>query len=180
MPKAKKTIELDVLKLYMEMGGMSQEFVAEVGRKFGKSGRTLRRWEKEGDWKAKAEEPKATAIQELEAEKKLDAQELIGGFLDLCDTRIADIGTRKGYIDAIYSTAFDRIPNKENPKPENPIVVDTIEDMERLVKMQVSLMKEEQNWAKLALLLVGEPDHRTETNINIAQAAMDGTYYKES
>ena len=179
MPKAKKAIELDVFALYIEMGGMSQEFVAEVGRKFGKSDRTLRRWEKEGSWKEKAREPKAVAIQELETEQKVDAKELIAGFLDLCHTRITDIGIRKGYIDAIYATALHRIPTPEN-NPENPLKVDTIEDMERLTKMQVSLMKEEQNWAKLALLLVGEPDSRTETTINIAQAVMDGTYYKES
>ena len=180
MPKAKKAIELDVFALYIEMGGMSQEFVAEVGRKFGKSDRTLRRWEKEGSWKEKAREPKAVAIQELETEQKVDAKELIAGFLDLCDKRISDIGIRKGYIDGIYATAFERIPTKKKPNPDNALRVDTIEDMERLTKMQVSLMKEEQNWAKLTLLLVGEPDHRTETTINIAQAVMDGTYYKES
>ncbi len=101
------------------------------------------------------------AVQELEAEKKLDARDLISGFLDLCDTRIKGIGTRATYIEAIFSTAFDRIPSKDNPKPKNPLKVETIEDMERLVKMFATLMKEEQNFAKLALVLVGEPDSHT-------------------
>ncbi len=180
MPKVEKAIHLDAFKLYMETGGMSQEFLAQFRTKTGKSRRTAYDWEKAYEWKERAREPKAVAIQELETEKKLDAQELIAGFLDLCDTRISDIGIRKGYIDAVFGTAFDRIPTPEKPKPKNPIKVDTIEDMERLVKMQVALMKEEQNWAKLALLLMGEPDSRTETNVNIAQAIMDGTYYKRS
>ena len=180
MPKNEKPVHLNAFKLYMEMGGMSPEFLTAFASKIGKSDSSAFRWAKDFNWKARAKEPKAAAIQELETEKKLDAQELIAGFLTLCDTRITDIGIRKGYIDAIYATAFKQIPTPEKPNPENALRVDTIEDMERLIKMQVALMKEEQNFAKLALLLVGEPDHRTETNINIAQAAMNGSYYKES
>jgi len=182
MPKFEKAIHLDAFKLYTEYGAVTKEFLAQFGTKFGKSARTAKRWAEELDWKERAKKPVEEAIQELEAEEKLNAQELISGFLDLCRTRVESIGKKTTYIDAVFSTAFDRIPSKENPEPENSIVVESIEDMERLGNMQVKMVNAEIQLAKLALLLVGEPDSHAEHSgsVNITQAIMDGSYYKES
>jgi len=174
MPKVEKAIHLDAFKLYVAMGGMSPEFLAQFGTEIGKSARTAKRWESELDWQERAKQPAAAAVAELEQAEKLDAQELISGFLDLCEHRLESVGIQKTYIDAIFATAFARIPTPVKPNPENPLAVKTIEDMDKLVNMQVKYMREEQAWTKLALLLVGEPDSRNETTIRIIDVLREG------
>lgn len=182
MPKYEKQVHLDALKLYMEMGGMSREFLAAFGSKFGKSDTTAFRWAREGNWKARAKEPIDEAIEELKEADKLESKELIIGFLEMAQNSLDGIDIEKGYIEAIFGTAFKRIPTKKEPNPENALKVDSITDMERLVNMQVKLINAQQGWVKLGLLLAGEPDSHTEHSgsVNIAQAIMDGTYYKRS
>jgi len=161
MPKVEKAIHLDAFKLYMKMGGMSQEFLSQFVVDFGKNVRTAQRWEKDLDWVERAREPIQEAVEELEAEKKLDAQELISGFLDMCETGFNNIEIKTSYVDAVFGTAYKRIPNAKNPKPKNPIVVQSIEDMDRLSNMEVRLIKAKIDLAKLVLLLVGQPDSHT-------------------
>lgn len=174
MPKVEKAIHLDAFKLYMEMGGMSPEFLSQFVADFGKNVRTAQRWEKDLDWVKRAKEPIQEAVAALEETEKLDAQELIAGFLDMCKTGFSNIETKASYIDAIFGTAYDRIPNASNPTPENPIVVESIEDMDRLANMDVKLIKAKIELAKLALLLVGEPDSRSETTIRLIDVLREG------
>ena len=180
MPKVEKAIHLDAFKLYLAMGGMNPEFLQKFAKDFDKSENTAYRWAKSYGWKARAQEPIDEAVEELKQEEKLNAKELVSGFLDLCKNRMDGTATQKSYIEAIFGTAFDRIPSEKNPKPKNALEVKTIQDMESLVRMHSMLEKGEQAWVKLGLLLAGEPDSRAEHNINIAQAIMDGSYYKES
>lgn len=180
MPKTEKAIHLDALKLYMQYGMMSKDFLREFEKQTGKSGKTAYAWEKDFDWKRRAREPVEDAIEELKEEDKLNAKELVSGFLALCQSRMDGTATQRGYIDAIFGTAFDRIPSEKNPKPKNALEVKTIQDMESLVRMHSMLERGEQAWVKIGLLLAGEPDSRSETTLNIAQAIMNGNYYKRS
>jgi hypothetical protein len=162
LPKVEKAIHLDAFKLYMEMGGMSPAFLSQFVAKFGKTDRTAQRWEKDLGWRERIKKPVDDAVEDLSKLRELNAEELISGFLDLCRTRVSAIGIRASYIEAIFATAFERIPSPENPHPDNPLEIKSIEDMERIVRMQSLMEKEEQAWAKLSLLLVGEPDSRME------------------
>lgn len=141
---------------------MSPRFLTAFGSKTGKSDSTAFRWQRELNWKERIQKPVDDAVEDLGKLRELNAEELISGFLDLCRTRVSAIGIRASYIEAIFATAFERIPSPENPHPDNPLEVKTIEDMERIVRMQSLMEKEEQAWAKLSLLLVGEPDSRME------------------
>lgn len=180
MPKLETPITLDAFRLYMEMGGMSPDFIGRFRTEFGKSRTTAYDWEKDLDWKERAQEPIDEAIEELKEEERLNAREIIIGFLDLAQTSLDGIDTKIGYIDAIYGTAFKRIPTEKKPEPENAIVVTSIEDMERLVNMKVKLINAQQAWVKTVLLLAGEPDSRPDVNVSVSQAIMEGSYYKKS
>lgn len=168
MPKTEKAIHLDAFMLYAQMGGMSQEFLSEFEKKIGKSEKTAYRWEKELEWDARAKEPIDEAVEELKEEEKINAKEIIIGFLDLAETSMTGIDTKISYIDAIYGTAFERIPTEKVPKPKNPIVVNSIEDMERLVNMKVKLINAQQAWVKMVLGMAGEPDSRAEHTIRLS------------
>ncbi len=180
MPKTEKAIHQKAFAIYTEMGGMSPAFFAQFRTKFGKSRRTAYDWEKAFGWKERAKEPADEAVAELKEEGKLNAKELVSGFLDLCQTRMDGMGAEKSYVGAMFATAFDRIPSEENPEPENPLEIKTLEDMDRLVRMGATISREEREWVKLGLVLAGEPDSRNETTHNLAQAIMDGNYFKES
>jgi len=174
MPKVEKAIHLDAFKLYMQYGAITPEFLSAFAKQTGKTEKTAYRWQADLDWKERAKEPISEAVKELEAEQKIDAQELISGFFDLYQNRLESIGVKSSYIDAIFATTFDRIPTPENPNPKDPLQVKTIEDLRWLVKMNADLMKEEQTWAKMALVLVGEPDSRSETTIRIIDILREG------
>lgn len=182
MPKFEKAIHLDAFMLYAQYGVMSQDFLREFESKFGKAESTAYRWAKEGNWKARAKEPIDKAVEELKEEQKINAKEVIIAFLDVAQNSMDAIETKEGYIDGIFGTAFERIPRPEKPKPENALVVDSIDDMERLVNMQVKLINAKQGWIKTVLLLAGKPDSHTEHSgsVNITQAIMNGNYYEES
>ena len=182
MPKLETAITLEAYMMYMEHGGINLDFLGKFQQKFGKGKSTAYGWEKDLHWKERAKQPVQEAVEELEEEEKLDAKELISGILDLCSVRVKDIATKTSYINAVFGTAFKRIPSDDNPEPENPIVVNSIEDMERLSNMQVRMIKAEIDLAKLTLVLVGEPDSHTEHSgsVNITQAIMNGSYYEES
>ncbi len=180
MPKLETMITLDAFKLYLAMGGMNSEFIGKFKKQFGKSQSTAYDWERDLDWKVRAKEPIDEAVEELKEEEKLNAKEIIIGFLDLAQVSMAGIDTKIGYIDAIYGTAFERIPTEKKPEPENAIVVTSIEDMERLVNMKVKLINAQQAWVKTVLLLAGEPDSRPDVNLSVSQAIMEGSYYKKS
>jgi len=180
MPKVEKAIHLDALKLYMEMGGMSQAFLSEFEKKIGKSEKTAYRWEKELEWDARAKEPIDEAVEELKEAEKINAKEVVVGFLDLARTSLDGIDTKESYIDGIFGTAFDRIPTKDKPNPDNALEVKSIEDMRSLVAMQIQLINAKQAWIKTVLLLVGEPDSRPDVNVSVSKAIMEGTYYKVS
>lgn len=151
MPKVEKAIHLDAFKLYMEMGGINLDFLGKFGKKFGKSKSTAYGWEKAFDWKARAKEPISEAVRELEAEQKLDATELIGGLLDLCQNRMDGLATQAGYIKAIFATAFDRITTGQ-------LKVESISDLKELVLAQSRLARDEQAYMRLVLTLIGEPE----------------------
>lgn len=161
MPKIEKAIHLDAFKLYIQFGMMSKDFLREFEKQTGKAGKTAYAWEKDFNWKQRAHEPAAEAIEELKQEEKLNAKELVSGFLDLCKNRMDGSATQKSYIEAIFGTAFERIPSEKNPKPQNALEVKTIQDMESLVRMHSMLERGEQTWVKLGLLLAGEPDSHT-------------------
>ena len=161
MPKLETTITLEAYRLYMSSGGMNSEFIGKFKKEFGKSQSTAYDWERDLAWKQRAKEPIDEAIEELKQEEKLNAKELVAGFLDLCKNRMDGSATQKSYIEAIFGTAFDRIPSEKNPKPKNALKVETIQDMESLVRMHSMLEKGEQAWVKLGLVLAGEPDSHT-------------------
>lgn len=174
MPKNDQAVYQAAYMLYAEMGGMSPAFVAEFGRKFGKSDRTARRWEKKHGWKERALEPIDEAVEELKEEQKINAKEIIIAFLDVAQNSMDAIETKEGYIDGIFGTAFERIPTPKTPKPENALVVDSIDDMERLVNMQVKLINAKQGWIKTVLLLAGEPDSRIEHSGRLIDIIREG------
>lgn len=151
MPRVEKAIHLEALKLYMEMGGMSQEFLAAFERKIGKSEKTAYRWEKDLNWKRRARVPIEEALEELEESQKLNAEELIGGLLDLCRTRMDGLATQSGYITSIFATAYDKIQSGE-------LKVESISDLKELVLAGSRLIRDEQGYMRLILMLVGNPE----------------------
>lgn len=153
MPKTEKAVHLEAFKLYMEMGGMSQEFVAELGRKCGKSGRTARRWEKEFEWKERAKKPIDAAVEKLEAEQQINAEELISGLLVLCKTRMDGLATQTDDIKAVLAESFKRTKaGKLRIKTTN------IAEVTDLVRAQSRLVRDEQAYMRLVLTLVGKPE----------------------
>ena len=180
MAKLETGITLDAFKLYMEMGGMSSEFIGKFQKEFGKSQSTAYDWERDLDWKQRAKEPVDEAVEELKEEGKLNAKEIIVAFLDVAKNSMDGIEIKEGYIDGVFGTARKRIPIPGNPVPKDAIVVNSIEDMERLVNMHVKLINAKQAWVKTVLLLAGEPDSRADVNVSVSQAIMEGNYYKKS
>lgn len=158
MPKVEKAVHLDAYKLYMEMGGRTPAFMSAFVQKFKRNDRTARRWENDFSWKERAKKPIDEAIEELEESQKLDAEELIGGLLDLCRNRMDGLATQASYLEAIFGTAFKRIPSAKIPEPENPIEVTSISDLNELVLAKSRLIKDEQAYMRLLLTMVGSPE----------------------
>ncbi len=171
MPKVEKAIHLQAFKLYMEMGGMSPAFFARFRTAFGKSRRTAYDWEKDLNWKERADVPIDEAVEELEEAGKLDPSQIILGFLDLVQHRMTEAGERVEYMKGIFATAFDRIPTPENTvemireNKQEPLVIKDILDMDRLSRAIQRIMREEQAWIRSTLLLIGEPEAITEEKI---------------
>lgn len=65
------------------------------------------------------------------------------------------------------------IKNKKTGKAKLNFSVEDAKDLKAMVDSLEKLIK-------VDLVIMGEPDSRTETNTNIAQAIMDGDYYKRS
>lgn len=172
MPKNENANHLKAYQLYMEMGGMSPAFFARFRIEFGKSRRTAYDWEKSFGWKERAKQPLEEALENLQEAGTLDAEELVSGFLDLCRARIEDAGLWSEYFKGIFATAFERIPNPENPEPENPLVVGSIRDMVDLARAQTMLMRTEQAWVRLCLTLVGEPERIMEDRMIVELVGM--------
>ncbi len=166
MPKVEKAIHLDAFMLYVEMGGMSPAFVSAFVRKFGKSEKTCYRWQKDHDWKRRIKEPVDEAVEELQAEEKLNAEELISGFLDLCRTRMSGIELETGYIRAIFATAFEKIKTGK-------LKVDTISDLSELIRAESRLIRDEQNYMRLVMMLIGKPEQIFEERIIVELVGMD-------
>ena len=151
MPKVEKAIHQQAFKLYMEMGGMSPAFLTAFASKTGKSDSTAFRWQRERNWKERIKEPVDEAVEELKEADKLNAEELIGGLLDLCRNRMDGLATQAGYITSIFATAFDKIQSGE-------LKVESISDLKELVLAGSRLMRDEQGYMRLLLTLVGEPE----------------------
>lgn len=158
MPKVEKAIHLDAFKLYKQFGMMSKEFLRKFEKQTGKAGKTAYAWEKDFSWKERAKKPINEAIEELEQADKLNAEELISGLLDLCSTRMDGLAAQASHIEAIFATAFDRIPSPANPEPENPIVVNSIADMRELTLARSRMIRDEQAYMRLLLTMVGQPE----------------------
>lgn len=186
MPKVEKAIHLQAFKLYMEMGGMSKAFLSAFVGKFGKSGRTAERWQKDLNWKERANVPIDEAIVELEETGKLDPSEIILGFLDLVRHRMTEAGERVQYMKGIFATAFDRIPTPENTvemireKKQEPLEIKDILDMDRLSRSIQRIMREEQAWIRSTLLLIGEPEAITEDRILVEFVGLDEDEFRNA
>lgn len=182
MPKVEKAIHLEAFKLYMEFGEVNKEFLARFGTEFGKSARTAKRWAKELNWKERAKPPIDEVVEELEEAGKLDAREIILGFLDLVQHRMTEAGERAEYMKAIFATAFDRIPTPDNPEEgiDKPIVITDILDMDRLSRAIQRIMREEQAWIRSTLLLIGEPEAITEEKIIVEFVGLDENEFRNA
>lgn len=167
MPKVEKAIHLDAFKLYMEIGGMSPDFLSQFGKEIGKSARTAKRWEKDLDWKERAKKPITEAVENLEAAQTVNAEELITGLLDLCQNRMEGLETQATYLRAIFGTVFPRIPTPENPNPENAIKINSIGELKELVLAQSRLARDEQAFMRLVLTLVGKPEQILEDRMTV-------------
>lgn len=173
MPKTEKAIHLDAFKLYMEMGGMNSEFLGKFYKTFGRKQSTAYGWEKAFGWKERAKKPIDDAIEELEEAQKLNAEELISGLLDLCRNRMDGLATQASYIEAVFATAFDRIPNAENPNPENPLIVGCVADLKELVLAKSRLVRDEQAYMRLLLTMVGSPEKILEERMIVQFRGLD-------
>jgi hypothetical protein len=151
MPKVEKAIHLDAFKLYMEMGGMSPAFLGRFRTEFKRSRTTAYDWQKDFDWEARAKKPIDAAVEKLEEQQALDAEELIGGLLDLCRNRMDGLETQLDYIKGIFATAFDRIQSGD-------LKVESISDLKELVLAGSRLIRDEQGYMRLLLTLVGKPE----------------------
>ncbi len=177
MPKVEKAIHLDAYKLYMELGGMSPAFLGRFRTEFKKSRTTAYDWEKDLNWKERAKKPIEAAVEELEESQKLNAEELIGGLLDLCRNRMDGLATQANYLEAIFGTAFKRIPSAKIPEPENPIEVTSISDLNELVLAKSRLIKDEQAYMRLLLTMVGSPEQILEERMMIQFVGLpEGTF----
>lgn len=172
MPKNEKAIHLDAFKLYMEMGGITPEFMAQFGAEIGKSARTAKRWESELGWKERAKKPITEAVEKLEAEQTINAEELITGLLDLCQNRMEGLETQAGYLKAIFATSFDKIQAGQ-------LKVESISDLKELVLAQSRLARDEQAYMRLVLTLVGKPEQILEDRmivqwVGVPEGLFDG------
>jgi hypothetical protein len=153
MPKVEKAIHLDAFKLYMKMGGMSPAFIGRFRTEFGKSRTTAFDWQKAFDWKARLKTPIDEAVQELEEADKLNAEELIGGLLDLCRNRMEGLAGQSEEIKAIMAISLERT---KAGKPK--LKATNISEVAELVRAQSRLVRDEQAYMRLLLTLVGEPE----------------------
>lgn len=177
MPKVEKQIHLDAYMLYVAMGGMNPGFLQKFAKDFGKSENTAYRWAQSFGWEQRAQEPIDEAIEELKESDKLNAEELISGLLDLCRNRMDGLETQSGYLKAIFGTVFERIVTPDNPKPKNPIVVNSIGDLKELVLAQSRLIRDEQGYMRLLLTLVGEPEKIMEDRIIVQYAGLPDGFF---
>lgn len=180
MPKVEKPLHLEAFKLYAEMGGMSQEFLSHFVARFDKSVRTAQRWEKNLDWKRRAAEPINEAIEELQEEGKLRTEELVEGLLDLTRVRMDGIAIKHSQLDAIFATAFERIPTPENPEPDNPIQIENLSQLNELILAGSRLIREEQGYMRIVLALVGEPEQALEEKMLVELVGLDEDVFSDA
>lgn len=173
MGKLETAITLEAFMMYMEHGGISLDFLGKFQQKFGKGKSTAYGWEKDLDWKERAKQPIQEAVEELTEAQKLNAEEVIIGLLDLCQTRMDGLSTKAGYIDAIFSTAFDKIQAGQ-------LKVETISDLAELIRAQSRLVRDEQAFMRLVLTLVGKPETIMEERMIVEFAGLPDGFYDDS
>ena len=160
MPKVEKAIHLDAFRLYMKMGGITPDFLTAFAKQTGKSEKTAYRWAKDLGWKERAKKPIDAAVEKLEAEQKVNAEELIGGLLDLCRKRMDGLEQEAGYLTAIFATAFEKIQSGN-------LKVETISDLAELIRAKSRLVRDEQAYMRLVLTLVGKPEQIMEDRMTV-------------
>ena len=69
---------------------------------------------------------------------------------------------------------------KLEDKDDHDLDVSTIRELTDLAKAMQGMYREEQALMKLDLLMMGEADSRNETQVNVAEAIMNGDYYQKS
>jgi len=178
MPRTEKEIHRQAYAFYLEHGAYADKaFLKAFQDRFNKTARTFWNWYKVFGWAnrepERVEEVRVDAVEELEKTGRIDPKDIVLGFLDLVQYRMNEAGERLEYLKGIFATSFDRIATPENPKPENPIIVDTILDMDRLSRAIQRIAREEQSWVRTTLLLIGEPESIIEEKIIVEFVGLD-------
>lgn len=148
-----KAIHLEAFRLYAEMGGMSPAFLTAFASQLGKSDSTAFRWQKQHGWKERLKKPIDEAVEELEQADKLNAEELIGGLLDLCRNRMDGLAEEAADFKAVIAEAFTK-----TKAGKYRLKAHTISEVTDLVRAQSRLVRDEQAFMRLLLTLVGEPE----------------------
>ena len=127
-------------------------------RRFGlpevrKTEKTAYRWQTDLKWKERAKEPITAAVENLEAEQTLNAEELIVGLLDLAKNRMEGLAVQTEDIKAVLAESFKRTKSgKLKMKTTN------IAEVTDLVRAQSRLARDEHAYMRLVLTLVGKPE----------------------
>ncbi len=185
MPQAEKEIHRQAYAFYLEQGAYADKaFLKAFQKKFNKTARTFWNWYKDFGWSEReaerVEEIVEEAVEELTESGEIDPTEIIVGFLALVKYRMNEAGERLEYLKAIFATSFDRIVSPTNPEPKNPIVVDSILDMDRLSRAIQRIAREEQSWIRSTLLLIGEPESIIEEKIIVEFVGLDEDEFRNA
>jgi len=133
--------------------------------------KTLRNWSRSDNWQ---ERVKLRDIENSKKQQTKTDQEVVNTKADyrkMIKERLGELRTEKGYLTKAYATAKKKLE-------DGTLEVGSVKELTELSRAMQGLLKAEESMMKTDLLMMGEADSRTETNI--AQAIMDGTYYKES
>lgn len=184
MPRIERKVHLEAYAFYLKKGAYADKaFLKAFEAKFGKTARTFWNWYKDFEWAdreaERVNEVVDEAVEELTETGKIDPKEIIVGFLDLVKYRMTDAGERMEYLKGIFGTSFSRIPTEKNTaekiraNKQEPIIVETILDMDRLSRAIQRIAREEQAWMRSTLLLIGEPESITEEKIIVEFVGLD-------
>lgn len=160
--RVEKAEHVKAFKLYLEMGGISPEFLSAFAKQTGKTEKTAYRWQADFNWKERAKKPIVEAVEKLEAEQQINAEELISGLLDLCKTRMDWVKSETESIKAIFATAYEKIQAGE-------LKVESISDLTELIRAQSRIFRDEQAYMRLILMIVGKPEQIMEDRMEVTK-----------
>lgn len=171
----------DAFDEYYAMG--SKRSYASLADHLNVTDRTIKRWAKEFNWQErivqrdyeinrKTEEKTNKAIVNTKADYRAE----IGKDLKELDA----IGSR---IIKLLADVADKLTPGMNEKGEvipPAIEIKSVEDLNKMVSSLKQYRDIKKDLVKLDMELIGESEGLRDVSINIAEAIMDGNYYKES